>query len=600
MHLGSRRHTAALAALLALCALLYWPGLNGPLILDDAVNLDILRLLDDARQLTLANVLAERGGVVGGRPLSWLTFVLNWRATPGDVWSFKLVNLILHLVNGVLVFGLARVLLTAAGVANPARSGACALAAAALWLLTPIQVSSVLYVVQRMTLLSALFSLLGLLLYCQGRLMATRRPCAGTVLVAVSLLVCWPLAVLAKQNGALLVLLLLATETLVLAPARPHPRWPLRLLAGVAAAVVAAGALRAALDPRWIMAGYDTRDFSLVERVLTQPRVLVDYLLNVAQLPGGSPLGLFHDDFPLSTGPLSPPATLPALAAWIAVPIAGWWLRGRPAGLPMFGLVFFAVAHSLEAGPFALEIYFEHRNYLPSVGIAIAAGAVLALLAPRMRWPVLLPAVACAILLWHGGVTFARVLAWTSWDGIIALNAAAHPASPRARAGAAIQAFTAGRLEEGLTHLQAVRRFGGPRMEPGVTFKTLAGHCLAARAPPPEVYAAVASPAPLVDHPYTLAALRWYRSLAAGGACTVVDTVQVAELVSRRVWDLPEPGPHAAAWVLHDEAARLLEHAGRPAAAAAHLHHAAARAPTSHRGGMMRRLERVERTPRGG
>jgi hypothetical protein len=582
------------SVVLLLCALVYWPGLNGPMILDDLVNLDILRVLDEQGRLTLARVLAERGGLFGGRPVAWLSFVLNWQAFGADVWHFKLVNVLVHLCNGVLVAWLARLLLRE-GCEIPLSSRQLDLSAiliAALWLLTPMQVSTVLYVVQRMTMLAATFALAGLLAYLHGRVRLQRRAAWGWSLIAISLLVCWPLAALSKQSGVLLVLLLLSMELWVLKRSRPTSRWPLVLLATLCLLVVGAGVARFVADPEWVFGMYAVRDFSPGERLLTQPRVLTDYALNLLQLPGGTPLSLFHDDFEPSTGLLSPPSTLLHLIVWAAVPVIAWRLRHGAWRLVGFGLAFFLFAHALEAGPFPLEIYFEHRNYLPAFGLLFAVVSLLLRGVQRSARTRALVAGGCiAVTLAHGALSAARVEVWTSWEGIVEAAARSHPASARARAGAAIIEFTAGRLDTGLEHLAAVTANGGARMRAGAAIKALVGHCLAHRPPQDRAYAELAQVTRLRDDAYTINALHWYATVVATQPCPGLDRARVAELAAARVGVDTDRGAHRARWALHDDVARILADAGRMAEASRHLSRALAGAPTSRRAGMRQRLQ---------
>ena len=570
--------------LLLLTVAVYWPGLNGPLILDDLVNLDILRVLAGQDRLTVAQVLAERGGVLGGRPVAWISFVWNWRLTGNDVWYFKLVNLLAHLCNGLLVLLLARLLLNEGTVrtVSPRHVDLVAILVASLWLLSPMQVSTVLYVVQRMTLLAATFMLAGMLAYGWGRVMLRDHAVWGGLLIACALLICWPLALLSKQSGVLLIFLLLSMEICVLGESRPTSRRMLTLLLTLCTLTLSLGMARFVTDPDWVLGMYAVRDFTLWDRLLTQPRVLTDYALNLLQLPGGTPLALFHDDFPLSTGLVTPPSTLAHLLLWTAVPAIAWRSRRGEFRTAAFGLVCYLLAHALEAGPFPLEIYFEHRNYLPAFGVLIAIGSLVLSgmhRVPRVHTTIVAACVAVTVV--FAALSATRVGIWMSWEGIIAADSRSHPGSSRARAGAAIIEFSAGRLEAGLDHLAAVRAVGGPRMRAGVAMKTLVGFCLANRSPARSVYADLAAVARLQDDPYTINALRWYRAVVEVQPCPGLERDLVAGLVSTRIGMLDERTAYGARWVLHDEAARLLSLVGRDEEAAQHLRRALAQAPTS-------------------
>ena len=66
-----------------------------------------------------------------------------------------------------------------------------------------------------------------------------------------------------------------------------------------------------------------------------------------------------------------PASTLLALIAWITVLLTSVYLRNRTP-LLLFGVLFFIVGHSMESSFLALEMVYEHRNYLPSMGVFIA------------------------------------------------------------------------------------------------------------------------------------------------------------------------------------------------------------------------------------
>lgn len=154
---------------LCLVGLIYWPGLSGTYILDDVQNTKHLDTLPSS--LTFDSLLHFIGsGIAGsfGRPLSMLSFALQHNSWPGEVWNFKFSNLVIHLINGGLLFWFL-LRLTQFNEHTRNSSVPLALAASFLWLIHPIQVSTVFYVIQRMTELAALFTLISLICYLHGR-----------------------------------------------------------------------------------------------------------------------------------------------------------------------------------------------------------------------------------------------------------------------------------------------------------------------------------------------------------------------------------------------------------------------------------------------
>lgn len=178
--------------LLLVTALLYYPGLRGPLLLDDFEN---LKSLADFSQgiTTWRDILATNSSGAFGRPIAMLSFIANQWASAGDVWAYKYTNLMIHLLCGVLVFWLCGRLLQE----HPLKSycWAIALWVTAFWLLTPLQVSTVLYVVQRMAQLSTLFVLAGLITYVIGQQNLQCRPKLGIALILSCYLFWLPIAI---------------------------------------------------------------------------------------------------------------------------------------------------------------------------------------------------------------------------------------------------------------------------------------------------------------------------------------------------------------------------------------------------------------------
>lgn len=369
----------AFAALLLFAVFLYWPGLKGDFLLDDYQN---LRFLEQVSSLSPQEwLMPVLSGITGGpgRPVSLASFALQYADWPRNVAAFKYVNVLLHLLNGCLLLRLWLRVGRLAGISER-RNLLIGLIAASIWLLHPLLVSTTLYVVQRMTQLSALFTLVGLLLYLHGR----ERHRAGSwrsgyLWTSLGIGLFGLLATLSKENGILICLLALALEATLLR-GFPSPSgwraWKLVFLYGPLTLLV--------LVVTWqfdtmVLGPYAIRDFSLIERLMTQARVLVEYLgLIVAPVP--SALGLYHDDYVPSRGLFAPAGTF-----WSGLLIVGLlalaFAARRRAPVLTFGLLWFFIGHLLESTIFPLELYFEHRNYLPLAGPVFALsffGVVLA------------------------------------------------------------------------------------------------------------------------------------------------------------------------------------------------------------------------------
>ena len=192
-----------LSLVLALSAFVYLPGISGPWIFDDYTNLihnsyvKVQTLSPDA--LRQAAYSLKAGPLQ--RPISMISFALNHYFAGGmnTTTPYKLNNLVIHIFNGLLVFWFLRLVLSRlikitrgrmpAWRISPQATTLLASAGSMLWLIHPIQITSVLYVVQRMTELSALFTFLGLIAYLMGRSRVTHGE-KGWVLPVLALYQC--------------------------------------------------------------------------------------------------------------------------------------------------------------------------------------------------------------------------------------------------------------------------------------------------------------------------------------------------------------------------------------------------------------------------
>ncbi|MDH3694284.1 MAG: hypothetical protein OER96_06920 [Gammaproteobacteria bacterium] len=354
--------------LLAITFAIYWPGLNSDFLLDDFPNLEPLgRAVENDSSTRFKYFILSGSSSFLGRPLSLATFWMNDQAWPSDAWIFKYTNVLLHLLVGtILVWCLSLLCLTDKKLTH--KNGlAIAIITSGMWLLHPLNVSTVLYVVQRMSQLSSLFILLGLLGYLKGRILVIENPVKGYLLMTSAISVAGALGVLSKENAALLPIFILSTEyTLIRGNNLPTPRgwgvWSFFMLISPVLLLVGWHVTKFSTLVTW----YNVRSFSMTERLMTQTRVLSDYVGNIL-IPRRIGTGVHQDDFIVSTSLTEPVTTLVALVAIFMVVGFAIALRSR---LPVFSFAvfWFIGGHLLEAGIIPLEIYFEHRNYLPMIG----------------------------------------------------------------------------------------------------------------------------------------------------------------------------------------------------------------------------------------
>ena len=173
-----RRHLWGILTCLAfaLTAAVYAPGLSGGWVLDDFTNIvqnPALFIHPWSYGALMHAVFSFDAGPLR-RPVSMLTFALNRTFFGPGPLSFKITNLVLELVNGLLLLGFTRKLLTTGRVRwstdwTDREIDYTALAVVTAWLLLPLNVTSVLYVVQREAALAATFTIAGAWFYLVAR-----------------------------------------------------------------------------------------------------------------------------------------------------------------------------------------------------------------------------------------------------------------------------------------------------------------------------------------------------------------------------------------------------------------------------------------------
>jgi len=461
--------------------IIYWPGLHGSFLFDDYGNLPILGATGPIDNWpAFLRYITSGTADPTGRPLTLLTFLLDAHNWPADPFPFKRTNLILHLLNGALLALLLRRLgRKAFSTPNQHRVDLAAAVGAGIWLLHPLFVSTTLYIVQREAMLPATFTLLGLLAWLHGReAILQGRNSHGLAWIALGLGGCTMLGVLSKANGILLPALALVVEYVLLrsTSSREHPITLMEqrrriygrsmYLFGWLPTAVVAGYL---MEQGWsgIAHGISSvRPWTLGHRLLTEPRVLLDYL-DLLWLPRPFTPGLFNDHIQASTSWWSPATTLPAILAVLGLIIGAWLLRRRWPALAA-AILFYFVGQSLESSTVALELYFEHRNYLPAmlmfwplalwlcnVRLRVPATGHFAA-GPMDSWLTVSKAkLALAVLILCGLalMTHARASLWGNSHDQALLWAQLNPQSPRAQANAAQAEMAAGQPERAVQRL---------------------------------------------------------------------------------------------------------------------------------------------------
>lgn len=419
----------------------YQPGLRGPFVFDDSphiINSPTIKI----SSLNLENLLIagfSDKSELFQRPLAKMSFALNYYFSGGlDPFAFKMTNLVIHILNAGLVYWFAALLLaqyTAARTFTTQQNAHRWIPAftAAFWALHPIQLTSVLYAVQRMNSLSAFFVLVGLILFVYGRQRISINARNGFPMMSIGLLVGMAFGTSSKENAVLLPLFVLLVEMAFFTRAGLDKGTlrKLRLFHFLSLAILFL-ALSWAIATGIIAKSYIGREYTLTERLLTESRILW-YYCSLLILPNLRQLSLFHDDIPLSSGLLTPWTTFPALTSILLIALAALLLVKR---YPIFGfsVLWFLIGHSMESSLIGLEIAHEHRNYLPSLGFFV--GVTFGLYSKfdgAHKYRAIPTILGAALIVAFGGVTYLRSQTWSNEQDIITQMTYHHPLSAQAQ-----------------------------------------------------------------------------------------------------------------------------------------------------------------------
>lgn len=368
---------AALIAALVVIFLFYLNGLQGSFYYDDHKPLSQLAYVSDINS-GLAFIFGETSGVLG-RSVSMASFLFNINDWPNQPSGFLLINVIIHLINGALVALIAYLLLSITDSGNQKSVFYIALLCSFFWLILPINAATNLIVIQRMASLSTLFILLGLAGYLavlkyQASAMTGNFKSNLSLLLAV--LFTTLLAMFSKENGVLLPCFLLVLELTILskvANINKHKRARISIgLLSLSLIVIAilVQAHGAGLSP-------EGRAYTLMERAISQPLVLIDYL-KIAFIPlDYQQINPFHDNYSVIGNKISDLTTLaPMLIIFGLLAFAIKYRKAMP--WLSFAIFWFLLAHLLESTLIPLEPYFLHRNYLALIGPCIAIAVSVA------------------------------------------------------------------------------------------------------------------------------------------------------------------------------------------------------------------------------
>ena len=430
------------------CAVIYSNTLDGPFIFDDE---HVIR--DSERIRNVSNYLRFDQSVLQ-RPFVNLTFSLNYQFGQLNVRGYHVINMLIHMINGVIVYFLSGAILTrllrstksppfvpsheSPNTGRETPISLIALFTALIFVAHPLQTQAVTYICQRYASLAALFYILSVLFYLKGRMVQRSRlpeensgqktglpemprsRSAGTTQVFVLYILCilsGILAFLSKQTAASLPLIILLVEVLCIDNSwagwkKKLPWAGLALLLIVTAALLVSGRLEGTAPFGSLLEDIsrETRETETVSRwnyLCTQFTVITTYI-RMLFLPLGQNADVM---LPFKTGFFDglTPLMFLFLAAIILFAV---WVRKKMPVVP-FGVFWFFITLSVESSVIPIrDAMFEHRLYLPMFGFAIGLSAtVFQWFSSRRFYPVIL--MVCITFVF-GAAAYHRNRVWQS------------------------------------------------------------------------------------------------------------------------------------------------------------------------------------------
>lgn len=297
------------------------------------------------------------------RPIAYLSFGLNYYLGGLDPFGYRITNLIIHYLTAIFLFLFVyRTLKLPRLFASYGRSSyPIALLTTFLWATNPVQVTAVTCIVQRMTSMAGLFYILSMYLYLLGR--TTDIPSKRFVFLLFST-VSAALSMGTKENAFMIPVSIYLYDLILIQDLNKGKIFRNLKYVIIPTSILALLWLVFFFDILSIAASYSPRPFTLTERLLTEPRVILFYI-SLLLYPTFGRLMLNHD-LTISRSLIDPWTTGPAiLTIFACIGLAVWLARKKP--LIAYCIAFFFLNHLIEGSFIPLELVFEHRNYVPSM-----------------------------------------------------------------------------------------------------------------------------------------------------------------------------------------------------------------------------------------
>lgn len=473
-------HLIALLAISLLCIVIYSNTLKSPFVFDDDPNIVENKTITNlSNYFSLSKLLKPRAIVD-------FTFALNYRFGKLNVFGYHLVNILIHILNGLLVYLLVLVILkqrpafsnssTLSGSESPEFPiRTISLFAALLFVVHPIQTQAVTYTVQRYASIAALFYMAAVLFYLKARIIQQSAKSRGLIeqkqdaksaklklssFYVLSIL-CSMLAFLSKQNAASLPLAILLVEFLLIDHtwrqwkqklpwfATSFALWALFVL-------YVSGLFSGGIDASGLLEDVSglTKETTTVSRwqyLFTQFNVIVIYI-RLLFLPVGQNLDYLY---PFKNGFFDAYTPLAFLFLIGLFAVGAWRIKKQP--VISLAIFWFFITLAVESSIIPIrDAMFEHRLYLPMFGFALIGAYLLFAFFAKQRYRAIIFLV--VIIISFGAVTYHRNSVWkddiTLWSDVVSKS----PHNYRAHNNLGYNLMAKDRTEEAMAHYSEALR----------------------------------------------------------------------------------------------------------------------------------------------
>ena len=369
--LPCRRNLFAFISLLIIILSIYSNTFDASFHFDDWANIQTNKALF-LEKLSWANVTKtffanpmEEGKFY--RPVACFSLALNYYFGRTDVFGYHLVNILIHIATAIFLFLFIYYTLNLPLLSSRygSKSYFIAFLATVLWAINPVHTQAITYIVQRMASLAAMFYIVAMYCYLKGR---TSKKTKTKLFFYFLCIISGILSVGSKENAVMLPISIFLFDLLVVQGVtkdnlkRSAYVFCVLVFVPLSFAVILKGAQL--FDFRNLSTMFESsRPFTMLERVLTEPRIILFYVSQLLYpMPGR--LNICHD-ISVSKSLIDPATTL--IAILIILLLLGVCIKmSTKMPLISFCVIFFFLNHLIEGSIFPLELIFEHRNYLPS------------------------------------------------------------------------------------------------------------------------------------------------------------------------------------------------------------------------------------------